>query len=191
MKQICVALATCLFLLVGGTSRAQTADEMKKWMEFMTPSEAHKMLAASDGEWKEEIQMWMAPNTPPQQMVASCTNKMILGGRYQISNHTGEMNGMPFEGQGLVAYDNGRKVFVTTWIDNFGTGVMVLEGTWDDKTKSITFTGTSTDPSTGKQLPVREVFTIVDDNTQKLLMFSTTTEGVEFKSMEMLITRKK
>ncbi len=191
MKQICFALTTCLLLLASGTTRAQTADEMKKWMDYMTPSDVHKMIAESDGEWKEEIQSWMAPNTPPTAMVAYCTNKMIMGGRYQVSTQSGDMGGMPFEGQSLLAYDNIRKIFITTWIDNMGTGIIVMEGTWDEKSKTITFTGKATDPFSGKLLPVRQVFTFVDADTQKMVMYNTTAEGVEFKSLEMTLTRKK
>lgn len=29
----------------------------------------------------------------------------------------------------LLAYDNARKLFISTWIENVGTGMMVLEGT--------------------------------------------------------------
>ena len=189
MKQICLALLP-LLLLLQTKSSAQSADDMKKWMDYMTPSDMHKMLARSDGEWKENINMWMAPGTPPQQMESACNNKMILGGRYQESIHTGMMNGMPFEGHGTLAYDNARKVFISTWIDNFGTGVMTLEGTWDEKTNTVTLVGKSTDPFTGKELPVKEVMKLVNDNTQYMEMYNTTVDGKEYKSMEMTLTRK-
>lgn len=51
------------------------------------------------------------------------------------------MMGMPFEGHGTLAYDNHRKMFVSTWIDNMGSGIMVLEGTYDDASKTLTLMG--------------------------------------------------
>lgn len=60
---------------------------------------------------------------------------MILGGRYQQSMHTGSFNGMPFEGISLVGYDNTKKVFMSSWADNMGTGSMYMEGTWDQTPK--------------------------------------------------------
>ena len=71
-----------------------------------------------------------------------------------------------------------------------GTGIMYMEGTWDDATKSANFKGKSTDPATGKEMDIREVFTIVNDNTQKMEMYCTQ-NGQEMKSMEIVFTRAK
>ena len=172
-------------------SYGQTEAEMKAWMEYMTPGEIHKEMAKWDGEWNEEMTMWMAPGAPAQKSTATCVNKMILGGRYQSSMHTGSFNGMPFEGMSTVAYDNVKKTFVTTWIDNMGTGMMVMEGKWDEKTKTLNTKGKQTDPMTGKDMDVRETFQIIDDNTQKMEMFMTPAGGKEYKSMEVVFTRKK
>ena len=43
---------------------------------------------------------------------------------------------------GLMAvegYDNVKKKFLASWIDNMGTGIMNLEGTYDAATKSLTY----------------------------------------------------
>lgn len=47
-----------------------------------------------------------------------------------------------------------------------GTGVMFMEGVWDEKSKTATMKGKSTDPVTGKTLQAREIFRFIDDNTQ-------------------------
>ena len=124
------------------------------------------------------------------KMKAACTNKMILGGRYQEAKHTGDFQGMPFEGISTLAWDNLLKKFVTTWIDNMGTGMMVMEGKWDQVTKSANFTGKMTDPMAGKEINVRQVLTIVDDNTQELDQYQEK-DGKEFKAMHIRLTRKK
>lgn len=97
--------------------------------------------------------------------------------------------GMPFEGYSITGYDNAKKVFVSSWIDNMGTGIMFMEGKWDEKTKTVHFTGKTTDPSTGKDTQVRQVFTWLDNNRQKMEMFMTQ-GGKEYKSMEISLTRK-
>ncbi|HEX9510261.1 MAG TPA: DUF1579 domain-containing protein [Puia sp.] len=183
----------CLFaLLLGAFSqlRAQGDDAAQKaWMAYMTPGPVHKMVAKSDGEWKADLTMWMAPGAAPTTSTASCTNKMILGGRYQESKYTGTFMGMPFEGVGMLAYDNAKKVFVSSWVDNMGTGMMTLEGPWDDNSKSVTLLGKSVDPMTGKDMNVRQVFKIIDDNAQQLDMYMQM-NGQEFKTMEIKLTRK-
>lgn len=189
MKKALLSLS--LLALCGTLSYAQEMNEqeaMKKWQEYMTPGNEHKMLAKSDGTWKEDITMWMAPGAPPSKSNGSCVNRMILGGRYQESKHTSKFDGMPFEGIGTFGYDNVRKLFVSSWVDNMGTGIMYMEGTWDDATKSITLKGKCTDPMSGGEMAVREVFTMVDDNHQKMEMYMTM-NGQEHKSMEILFTR--
>jgi hypothetical protein len=191
MKPAALLFCTLFLITISNRLIAQANQDsmMKAWMSYMTPGDVHKMLAKDDGEWKGEITLWTAPGAPPTKSTATAVNRMIMGGRYQESKHTGNFMGMPFEGYSLVGYDNAKKVFVTSWIDNMGTGMMFLEGKWDDKTKTIHFTGKSTDPTTGKDVPVRETFTWIDNNKQKMEMFMTQ-EGKEFKTMEIIFTRK-
>jgi hypothetical protein len=114
---------------------------------------------------------------------------MILGGRYQESKHVGNFMGMPFEGQSTLAWDNARKVLISTWVDNFGTGIMYMEGTWDDKTKTANFKGTMTDPLSGKLTNIRELYKVVDNNTHLMEQYATQ-EGKEYKTIEIKFTRK-
>lgn len=179
------------------TSTAQKMDQpmdsaamMKAWEAYMTPGDVHKMLAKADGVWTGDITMWMSPDAPPQKTVSTSVNKMILGGRYQESKHTGNMMGMPFEGMSTVGYDNATKKFVSTWIDNMGTGIMNMEGTWDDATKTISLKGKMVDPMSGKEKEVRETMKFIDDNNQYMEMFDNA-GGKEYKSMEIKYTRKK
>ena len=191
MKQITLTLCAVFITAVYSNMSAQSEAEMKAWMNYMTPGDIHKEMARWDGEWNEDISMWMSPDAPLQKSTATCTNKMIMGGRYQVSNHTGNMMGMPFEGMSTVAYDNAKKSFTTTWVDNMGTGIMVMEGKWDDKTKTLNSTGKQTDPISGKDIMVRETFQMIDDDTQKMEMFMTPAAGKEYKSMEIVFKRKK
>jgi hypothetical protein len=168
---------------------AQSNDDMKAMMAYSTPGDIHKMLAKSVGSWKEDVTIWMQPGAPPTISSAEATSEMILGGRYLQSKNTGSFMGQPFEGISVMGYDNAKKVFVSSWIDNMGTGIMYMTGTWDPQSKSINFSGTMVDPMAGKDIAVREVFRIVDDNTQVMDMYSVT-GGNEFKNMEIKYTRK-
>lgn len=163
----------------------------KAWNEYMTPGEAHKRLAADNGMWNDEITTWMAPDAKPMMNKSVADVKMILGGRYQQSRHTGNFMGMPFEGISTVAFDNASQEYTSTWIDNMGTGIMVMKGKYNETSKSIEFKGEMTDPMTKKVKPTREVVSFIDENTQKMEMFDVTPEGKEYKSMEIKMTRKK
>ncbi len=166
-----------------------TAAMNKAWADYMTPGEAHKMLAKADGKWEAEISFYYNPDSPSVNK-ASCENKMILGGRYQQSTYKGMIDGMPFEGISTLAYDNARKIYLSTWIDNMGTGIMQLEGTFDEASRTMNFKGKATDVATGKDIAVREVFKMVDDDTQTMEMYETK-EGKETKTMSILLKRKR
>lgn len=192
MKHITKTIVALLMLCCSFTANSQTEAEMKKWMDFSTPADPHKELAKMDGEWEEEITFWMDPSNPKvvQQMKATCVNAMILGGRYQETKHTGEFGGMPFEGISTVGYDNLLKKYVSTWVDNMGTGIMYMEGVWNAQTKTVTYTGKMTEAMEGKAVKVRQLFKIVDDNTQELTQYQEK-KGKMVKTMYIKLTRKK
>lgn len=169
-----------------------SAAAEKAWMEYMTPGEPHKMMAAADGQWTGEITMWMKDGGQPMNSTATATNKMVMGGRYQVSTHKGSFMGQPFEGMSTLAYDNAKKKYISTWIDNMGTGMMTLEGDWDAAAKAITFKGKMVCPANGKECDVRETYQIIDNDTHLMTMYGPDMQtGKEYKNMEIKFTRKK
>ncbi|MDN3724688.1 DUF1579 domain-containing protein [Aequorivita sp. SDUM287046] len=161
----------------------------KAWEAYATPSEPHKMMAEDVGNWNNEMTFWMGEGGESVKATSTAEINMILGGRYQETNYKGNVMDMPFEGKATTAFDNATKETVSTWIDNMGTGMMVLRGKYDDATKAIISNGNMVDPMTGKERQVREVFTIVDENTRKMEMFETVAGGSEYKSMEIVMKR--
>ena len=168
-----------------------SATMAKNWQDYMMVGDVQKMMATWDGTWDGEVTMWMEPGASPQVSKSTAVNKMIINGLYQQSNHSGDMMGMPFMGQSTLGYDNHKKEFISTWIDNMGSGIMILKGQWDEASKTITFKGTMTDMATKGDADVKETFKIIDDNTQQMEMFATMPDGSEFKTMNIKYTRKK
>ncbi len=169
-----------------------SATMMKNWQAYMTPGDPHKLLASWDGTWTGDITMWMAPGAPPTVSKGTAINKMILGGRYQFSKHSGNMMGSPFEGEATTGYDNTKKKFISSWIDNMGTGIMTMEGDWDEGNKTLTLAGKCIDPmaGNGKEMTIRQVQKVIDQNTQHFEMYGPGPDGKEYKMMEIKMTRK-
>lgn len=190
MKFLTPLLAVIFILSLSVTGYSQSEMDMKAWTEYMTPGSVHEMIAKSDGEWNEDITFWMDPTAPPMKTTGVVVNKMILGGRYQQSNYSGDMMGMPFEGMSLLGYDNGRKIIQSIWVDNFGTGTWYSEGEWDEATKTTVLKGKIYEPLSGKMEDIKQVFKIIDDDHQSLEMYKVE-DGKELKSMEIMFTRKK
>lgn len=169
------------------------AEQQKAWMDYATPGAMHQWMSRTDGTWEGEFTSWPNPDSAnvTSKSKGTAVYKTILGGRYQEGIHTGMMFGQPFEGRSLSGYDNKKKVFFSTWIDNMGSGIMYMEGTYDEKTKTLTSTGKMVDPSHSYDVDVKQVLTFVDDNTQQMAMYHKTADGKEVKDMEMIARRKK
>jgi hypothetical protein len=168
-----------------------SATAMKAIMEAGTPGTEHAMLAKWDGTWNAETTMWSTPDSPPQVSKSTCVNKMIFGGRYQQTKFKGKFGDLPFEGSSITGYDNAKKLFFTTWMDNISTGMMNMEGTWDVDTRSINFSGKMICPANGIECDIREVYKIIDDNTHVMETYGPDLKtGREFKGMQITFTRK-
>jgi len=181
----------CLFalLLAGQAMQAQTEAEEKAWIAYMTPGKEHQLLAAEDGTWTNEMTFWHDAKSEPMKAITTSQAKMIFDGRYQEVNYSGDVMGMPFQGKSIICFDNALKRYTSTWIDNMGTGMMVMYGTPGKDGKSIVFKGDMVNPVDGKTNPCREVYTIVDANTRKMEMYDSR-NGKEWKSMEIIMKRK-
>ena len=170
-----------------------SATRMKAMMDYGKLGPMQAMLASWNGTWTEETTMWDYEGAQPRKSSGTAVNSMIVAGHYQTSKHSGNMMGMPFEGLSTIGYDNATKQFVSTWIDNWGTGIMTMTGPWDEATKTMTLSGTMPDVCRpGKTCSLRETFKVIDDNTQKMEMFGPDPKtGKEMKMMEINFTRKK
>jgi hypothetical protein len=181
-------------LLSVQTATAQSAEEMemmKAWQSFMTPGEKHKMLGKMEGTWSVDVLSWMDPSAPPMKSTATQKNTSVFNGLYQLTELNGTMMGMPFEGRGTTGYDNAKKMFVSTWIDNMGSGIIYMTGTWDEGTKTLHLKGTQSDPMTGKDSMIREELKIVDEDTHVMTMYGQGMDGKETKFMEATYRRNK
>ncbi|EJG00923.1 DUF1579 domain-containing protein [Flavobacterium sp. F52] len=166
-----------------------SAAQMKAWQEYATPGDPHKMLADEVGTWNCDMTFWSDANAKPEKETSVAEIKMVLGGRFQEATYKGTMMGQPFEGKGTVGYNNASKEYISTFIDNMGTGMMTSRGKYNESTKSIEYFGEMADPVTAKNIKYREVYTIVDAKTRKMEMYDTK-NGTEYKSMEIVMTKK-
>ena len=182
----------------GGQPNPQ--EMMKQMMEISKLNENHKLLADMNGNWNYTIKMWMNPdpNAKPQESKGTATRKNIMGGRYvmmdvsgkmQMPGEDGKMKDIQFKGMAVEGYDNVKKKFIGSWIDNMGTGIELSEGTYDPATKTFTYTS-EMEPMPGMKTQVREVLKVADNN-HMLLEWYENHGGQERKTMEIAYKRKK
>jgi len=171
--------------------RPDSATMERNWREYMTPGTEHLMLADAAGSWDCETTFWAAPGAPGVTSMLQTQTKMILGKLYQQSVSKGKVYGMDFEGISTVAFDKHKKKYLSTWIDNMGSGIVSLEGSWDSTTRTINFTGTMVNPGTGQEEAARETWTVIDRDHQLMQMYGPGPDGKEFKVMQIHYRRKK
>ncbi len=123
------------------------AKMMAQMMELAKPGENHKVLEGLVGTWKYTTKLWMSPDpkAPPMEYSGETVVKPIMGGRYfqsdvsgkiQMPGADGKMMDMDFKGMEIAGYDNAKKIYVSSWVDNMGTGIMLSEGSYDAATKT-------------------------------------------------------
>src|SRR3989440_3769958 len=142
--------------------------------------------------------MWMDPSAPPQESKGTAVRKSMMGGRYVAMDVTGKMqmpgaDGKPkdfeFKGQGIEGYDNVKKKFVGTWMDNMGTGIMMTEGNYDPATKTFNYTG-EVEAIPGMKQKIREVVKLTDKDHMNFEWYEDR-GGKEAKTLEINYTKKK
>jgi len=183
------------------TGQPNVADMMKQMMELSKIGENHKLLSSLDGNWDYTIKFWMNPDpsAPPQESTGTATRKTVMDGHYvtmdvsghmQMPGEDGKMKDVEFKGMGIEGYDNVKKKFVASWIDNMGTGIEFSEGKYDPATKTFTYTS-EVEAVPGMKTAVREVIKITDDNHMSLEWYEKQKSGKEKKTMEIAYTKKK
>ena len=192
-----VSAATLLVsaLALAAEAPPQMSPEQKAMMDKMTkaaaPGAQHTMLTKMAGEWTCKVKYQMDPSQPWQESQSTATITTLMDGRYVQEVDAGQMNGMPFTGMGVYGFDNVSGRYVSTWIDNMGTGIETSVGTADASGKVITWVSTMNDPMTGKQKSSRMVTTVIDDNHHTLEMFTVPPGGKkEAKVMAIDYMRK-
>jgi len=190
--------ATATSALTTPAAQPNPQEMMKQMMAMGKLNENHKLLASMDGNWTYNIKMWMNPdpNAAPQQSKGTATRKSVMGGRFvvmdvtgkmQMPDETGKMKDVQFKGMGIDGYDNVKQKFVSSWIDNMGTGIQFSDGSYDPATKTLTYTS-EIEAMPGMKMPVREVLKLTDKDHMMLEWYETH-GGQEKKTMEIAYAR--
>jgi hypothetical protein len=176
--------------VLGGSSRARAQEGPP----VPKPTEEHKVLAAEEGTWDAVVKSYMgAPGAEPMVSKGVETNAMMAGGLWMISKFEGEFGGMKFEGRGQFGYDATKKKYVGTWVDSMAPTISMLEGTYDAKTRTMTYVGEGIDAQSKAKYTQKMVTTMKDDGTRAFTLYMTgdMTGGKEVKFMEVAYTKRK
>lgn len=187
------AVTLCIMPAIAQEQKEMTPEEaamMEAWTKAATPNENHQRLAEFQGTWSVTSRWWSAPGAPPQESTGTSTYEMVMDGRYLKETVKSQWMDTPFEGIGLTGYDNLKNAYVSSWIDNMGTGIMMSEGKWDAATKTYTWTGEYMDAMTGKPKKIRMTTRIESPTKHVGAFYDVGPDGKEYRSMELVYTKQ-
>lgn len=164
---------------------------MKEWG---ATTEEHKLLEHMVGEWDCTTSFTMG-GPEPIEGTGTSQSRMVLGGRF-VSTHFAmpDFMGTPYEGMGAIGYDKAKGKFVNVWMDNMNTGFSTMEGTYDEDTDTMTWTGEATYPAGPGEtmtVPVKHIVKgITTDTTTMEFWEPNPMTGELHKSGTIIYTRR-
>lgn len=144
------------------------------------------LLKRDVGTWDCEVKVFADPTAAPAVSKGVETNFMV-GDHWLIGHFKGSVMGMDFQGASQTTYDAEKKKFVGTWVDSMSPHPMKTEGSWDEKTQTLTTVGTGKDPS-GADMKTKMVVVYGKDESRVFSMYQVV-NGAEMKMMEIKYTK--
>ena len=169
-----------------------TEADMMACVAAGTPGSMHEHLAKSVGVWQGRQTMWMAPDTEPSKSECTTTIAAIMDGRFTSGEMAGDIPGMgPFKGHGITGFDNVTQQFVSSWIDNHGTGIMQGTGELSPDGKTMTWKFTYNCTVTKKPAVMRQIERMTGNNQMEFEIFAADPKsGKEYKMLHIDYVKK-
>jgi len=133
MTRLSTALCSALFTLAASAAFAQpqpTPEQMAQMLEEMRPTTEHQELAKLAGRWNQEVTWSMGG--PPVKATGIVTNRMILGGRFLVSEGTSNnpigFGDTTIELMTIYGFDRRTRDYTIVGYDSFGTYYVTAAG---------------------------------------------------------------
>ncbi len=173
---------------------------MDKWLRTIQPGEHHRKLEPFVGNWDTVIRMWMAgPTAPPTESKGTSQCKWVLGGRYVQEEHKGEMmmpdpavgmKKVPYEGIGMLGYDNYKNLYVGSWTNNLSTEMLIMRGAMDPTGKVLTQYGEMDEAMLDVYGRMIKYVTRIVDKDKHIMEIYDLHAGEGYRVVEITYTRK-
>jgi hypothetical protein len=184
------ALAATLCASAGRT--AQDAREASapspEALRRMTPGPMHAKLEPLIGSWTMSGKFRMTPGDPWQEFEAQVEREWILDKRFVQEKVESHFLGQPFEGIGLIGYDNVREEFTMVWVESMATGTWLSRGRLEGG--KLVFEGENSDAWTGEENRWGKSELDLSGTVHSYRGLCMDAAGKEFVSMEMTAKRR-
>ena len=110
-------MLTTLAALVLFSTQAAFAEDTMKMPDMPKPTAEHAWLQQMVGQWQTTTEAVMEPGKAP---ITSKGSELVkdLGGFWVVGNSQGTMMNKPFMGMMTLGFDDSKKQYIGTWVDN-------------------------------------------------------------------------
>lgn len=168
-----VVLTTSAPVLAQQQPPKPTPEQIQAMVAEMGPGPEHRVLASLEGKWTLDITYNMGgPKAKPMTARGTATNRMILGGRFLMSEGVSDnpagagFGGAKVEMVGIYGFDRRTKEYTTIGLDTMGTYWVTAAGIMKPD-KTIVMAGETLDDHAGSK-EIRKydmVLKVVDADT--------------------------
>jgi len=188
-----VAFAVVALFAAGSASAGDTqAGSDRDWRAALRmPGPDHERLNALIGEWTTTIKQWTGPESEAVELAGTMTSRWILEGRFveeRAENRTSQ--GGHYESLGYLGYDRQTELYERFWMTNSSTGVFTQRGRYDPDENVIRTEGSEMAPGSGVVIPTATELRIESPSRHVLTAYATSVEGVRWKQLEIVYTKK-
>ena len=178
-RSIIIASIVTAVLAVSTLSRAALTTEGSGSARAPRVGPEQALLKMFEGEW-DAVTTGMGDPTKGKQ-----STKLGCDGMWLFTTYQGEYMGQAFEGRGVMGYDQEAKKYQNLWVDSMTPKMAVEEGTWDEKSKTMTFDSKGPDGS-----PAKMTFVFTDADHYTLRFLGTGPDGKEGEMFKIVYTRQ-
>jgi hypothetical protein len=151
---------------------------------IMSADEAAKVLSSFVGTWEVDVTIHDQNDKGKTAKQKAIEVNSMFGSKWLISHFKNEE--IAYEVRVQIGFDPAKKKYIYTAISNAEPGIVIMEGEYDARNKTLTLTSISdqTDPQSGKQMKSR--ITIVLKDTSREFREDVRIEGSKeyFRFME-------
>jgi len=150
----------------------------------------HDFLKQFEGSWETKSEFQMGEQVMKSK--GTETDKFAVGGLFLLTDGKADMEGMPmpFEFHSTWGYDEHKKKYTGSWVDNMSTAIWPFEGTVDEAGKVFTLAMEGPNPMDGKPMKIKFIHEITGKDARKLTLFMPGHDGKEMQ-MKIDYVRKK
>jgi len=140
------------------------------------------------GEWNTTSTTFTTTGTQPTTSNGHARFFPTMGGRFVCADFDSENNGQINKGMGFFGFNTTNQRYESTLVGNQSTAITYWTGAKTNN-NTFTWTGSFTDPTTGKTTTGKGVTAFTGKNAMTYTLYNIGTDGKEFKSLEVNYAR--